>query len=166
MFNLFVVLVGTFAVALVLVYFISAHDKGIKKNELAKMRTSEDTYSHKMDYRQFTKTCMDICEGLKLEVQDVTQSSNDEVIIHATTREQITRVHLLIVGFHLLHDETLDNQRIMEISEQIVSERLSKGIIMTTGKIDKSIASTPELAPMELVDGADLQRLARQYSLV
>ncbi len=166
MFNLFIVLMGTFALALVLIYFISSHDRRLKAKLKLVNTASEQNQPHKMDYRQFTKTCMDICEGLKLEIQSVAQASNDEVIIHASTRDPITRVHLLIVGFHLLADEVLETSRITEISEQIISERISKGIIMTTGKIDKSITTMPELAPLELVDGTDLKRLVKEYSLI
>jgi len=108
---------------------------------------------------------MDICENLKLEVEDVTQVDNDEIVVRAITQDPITKVQFLVVGFHLHHSDTIENNKIMEISDQIVSERLSKAIIMTTGKIDPSVKNLPELAPMEFIDGEKLKELITKYNI-
>jgi len=164
-FNLFIVLIFTFAVALVCIYLISAHDRRLKKKQQQDRHGQPEEDQQALDYRQFSKVCMDICEHLKLEVEDVTQMDNDEIIIRATTLNPITKVEFLVIGFHLHHNDTVENNKVMEISDQIVSERLSKGIIMTTGKIDPTIKNLPELAPMEFIDGTKLKELIQEYKI-
>lgn len=166
MFNLVVVLIGTFFLALILIYFISAHDRRFRLEKQKKLKEIESQQGTKTDFREFSKSCMDLCEGLKLDIESVSQSGNDEIIINAISRTPVTRVRFLIVGIHLISQEPLESNRIMEISEQIISERYSKGIIITTGIIDKSILSTPELAPIELIDGEEFIKLQKEYSLV
>jgi len=165
MFNIFIVLILTFAVAIILIYLISSHDRKLKKRKEAARLEEPDDGSPTIDFRQFSKICMDICENLKLEIDDVNQLENDELIVRATTADPITQVQFLIVCYYLHKDDTLDNNKIMEISDQIVSERLSKGIIMTTGRIDEAAKNLPEQAPMEFIDGFKLQELIEKYKI-
>jgi len=160
MINLFIVLVGTFAIAFLLIFFIAKHDKKIQKKEI---QNEDDT--DQWEFREFTKMCIDICEGLKLDVTDVNQIENEEIAIRAESKAAITKVQYLIVGFFINKSQFVDTGKIMEISDQIVSERLSKGIIMTSGQIDQSIRRTPELAPLELIDRNQLQQLAKEYKM-
>lgn len=166
MFNLFIVLIGTFALALFLIYFISAHDRKYQNHQLARKNAETGTPGKEFEFREFSKKCMDLCNGLKLDVESVVQSEDNEVVIQASSRTPVTRVNFLIVGFHLNQNEILENHRITEISEQIISERFSKGIIITTGKIDTTILTMPELAPLELIDGDEFKKLLKEYSLV
>lgn len=165
MFNIFIVLVLTFAVALVLIYFISAHDRSLRKKKSARRREEEAHLPPAINFRQFSKICMDVCENLKLEIDDITQAGSDEIVIHASTQQPITKVNFLIAGYHLHCDDTLENGKVMGVSEQIVSERLSKAIIITTGRINPAVKGLPELAPMEFVDGARLNELIGQYKI-
>jgi len=165
MFNLFIVLIFTFIVAILLIYLISSHDRKLKKRREAARTDEEDDGEPTMDFRQFSKVCMDILENLKLEIDDVNQLENDELIVRATSADPITRVQFLVVCYYLHKDDTLDNNKIMEISDQIVSERLSKGIIMTTGRIDDTGKNLPEQAPMEFIDGFKLKELIEKYKV-
>jgi len=164
MFNIFIVIIVTFAIALFLIYLISSHDRKLKKRKEA-ARTEQEGDETAMDFRQFTKICMDICENLKLEIDDVNQLENDELIVRATSSDPITKVQFLIVCYYLHKDDTLDNNKVMEISDQIVSERLSKGIIMTTGRIDNAVKNMPEQAPMVFIDGFKLNELIEKYKI-
>ncbi|MCP5463895.1 MAG: restriction endonuclease [Deltaproteobacteria bacterium] len=163
MFNLFVVLIFTFFVAMILVYFIAKHDKNLAAKE--KSASEASASPKKIDFRQFTKICMDLCENMKIDVQDVKQGDNDEVIIYASTDNDIANVTYLIVGFHLRENQKADNHRIQQISDQIISERLSKGIVITTGEFDESITRYPELAPMSFVDGPKLWEMVSKYKI-
>jgi len=165
MLNLFIVLIITFIVALILIYLISSHDRKLKKRLEAERDSQEPEDEERMDFRQFTKVCMDICENLKLEIDDVNQLENDELIVRASSSDPITKVQFLIVCYYLHREDTLDNNKVMEISDQIVSERLSKGIIMTTGRIDDTVKNMPEQAPMEFIDGFKLNELIEKYNV-
>jgi|GEM_PF-857166 hypothetical protein len=165
MFNLVIVLMGTFALSLVLIYFIAAHDRRRVKMELGKAKNDVSTETPLMDFREFNRACQDILEGLKLEINEIANPSGDEVVIRAASINPITRVDYLAVGFYLPKSATLETARIVEVSDQIVSERLGKGLIMTTGMIDKAaIVSQPELAALELIDGERLLVLQKEYS--
>ena len=167
MFNLVIVLMGTFTLALILIYFIAAHDRRRDKIETAHAKETDTTSAGKplMDFREFSRTCQDILEGLKLEITEISTPSGDEVVIRATSINPITRVDYLAVGFYLPKSATVETARIVEVSDQIVSERISKGLIMTTGKIDRaSIIAQPELATLELIDGERLTVLQKEYS--
>lgn len=166
MFNLFIVLILTFVVALILIFFISSHDRKLKKKQEQLLISNElEEEESPLDFRQFSKVCMDICENLKLEIDDVTQLENDEIVVRAHSSNPITNVSFLVVCFHLHKKQTLDNSKVMEISDQIISERLSKGIIMTTGLIDPAVKNLPELAPMEFIDGNKLKELIEEYKI-
>lgn len=167
MFNLAVVIMGTFAISLVLIYFISAHDRRRAKLEAirAKAKDEETSQAPLMDFREFSRACQDILEGLKLEINEISTPTGDEVVIRAASINPITRVDYLAVGFYLPKSATVETARIIEVSDQIVSERIGKGLIMTTGKIDRAaIIAQPELATLELIDGERLLVLQKEYS--
>lgn len=153
-------------VAVVLITFISVHDRKMKQKSShdPKWMTHSST-GERLDIRQFSKICMDLCEILKLEIINVVQPSADEFVAQAESPHPITRVEFLICGFLLPQDATLDPNRVQEISEQIISERISKGIIITTGKIDLGQMHFSEQAPLEFIDGIRLQSLIAEHKL-
>lgn len=166
MFNLFIVLIITFIIALILIYLISAHDRRMKDNENAKLYSNTvDSHTLNYDFRQFTKICMDICDNLKLDVQEVYQSEGNEIIAKAVSQDPITAVQFLIVGYFLHPQALLESGKIMEISDQIISERISKGIIITSGKIDDTVKLLPELAPITFLDGSKVKELIEKYKI-
>lgn len=163
MFNLVIVLIATFAFSLLLIYFIAAHDRRRAAQQIKNSSQSEDQ-TPAIDFRAFQKLCQDILEGLKLEIKDVSTPSGGEVVIRATSPNPITAVDYLVVGFHLPQQAELELARIIEVSDQIVSERIGKGIIMTTGQINFDVVRTlPELASIELIDGSRLLKLKEEY---
>lgn len=166
MFNLFVVLILTFIFGLVLIYFISSHDRKLRLEQL-KERGSKSSADNEIpiDFRQFTKICTDILENLKLEVQDVQQVDGTEVIMKATTSDPITQVEYLVVCFYLHGDDSVGTYQVQAISDQIISERLSKGIIITSGQIDPAVFALPELASMTFIDGTKMMALIKEYKI-
>lgn len=165
MFNLVIVLIATFGFALVLIYFIAAHDRSMKKrNDLT---TASQTGDQELpDFRLFVKFCTDLCEYLKLEIREITHPIDNEVVITAQNTNPITRVEYLVAGFLLPRHSVLEINRVMELSDQIVSERLSKGIIVTTGRIDREAAlRLPELAPIEFIDGERLEKMLKDKEI-
>lgn len=155
--NLIVVLIFTFAVSFVLIYFIASHDRRLKQRDALKHAGQSSGVTP--DFRLFTKFCTDLCEYLKLEISDITRPHDDEIVIRAASANPITRVEYIIVGFHVPYHCEVEATKIMEVSEQIVSERISKGIIITTGTIPEAVHTLPELAPMEFIDGEKIVEL-------
>lgn len=164
MFNLVIVLIATFGFALVLIYFIAAHDRSMKKrNDLT---TASQTGDQELpDFRLFVKFCTDLCEYLKLEIREITHPIDNEVVITAQNTNPITRVEYLVVGFLARSDQEIERVRITEVSEQIVSERLSKGILITTGLFPDAVKNLPELAPLEFIDGKKIAELKSKMVL-
>lgn len=163
MFNLVIVLCFAFAVSLFLIYFIAAHDRKLVQKNL--LPQSDEPKPEFTDFRAFTKACMDLCNGLKLEVTDIATPSSGEVALRAASSSPITKVEFLICGFLLPTTAVLDNQKIMAISDHVVSERISKAIVITTGLFDPQVKNRPELAPMEFVDGKKFSELLKKYSM-
>jgi|APSaa5957512535_1039671.scaffolds.fasta_scaffold222585_2 hypothetical protein len=163
MLNLFIVVIFTFAFAMVLIYFISSHDRKRRQKAL-KEDASLSTERPSLDFRQFVKMCSELCENFKLEITDIQEVQGSEVIIRAISPHPITKVEYLIVGLYISHLDTVGHHKILAISDQIISERLSKAIVITTADFDPHIKSMPELAPMELIDGTRLMELAKEYT--
>jgi hypothetical protein len=90
---------------------------------------------------------------------------DDEIVIHAANVNPITRVEYLIVGFLCPEGQDIETGKITEISDQIVSERLSKAIVISPGKFPESLKSLPELAPMEFIDGVKMRELKAKMVL-
>ncbi len=158
MFNLVVVMFFTFVVAFVLVYFISAHDRKLKAQALVNPPSALDQQNN---FKVFAKFCVELCEYLKLEVTDFSQHPPHELTIRAVNVNPITRVEYLVMGLFLTGDDTLDVTTLSNFSDQIVSERISKGILITPATVSEHLKNLPELAPIDFVDGQkflDLQK--------
>ena len=148
-----------------LIYFISAHDR---KERLKTQKTrSQSSASNEipLEFRQFTKICHDILENLKLEVQDMHESDGSELVIRAVSSDPITKVEYLVVCFYMHGDDSVGTYQVQAISDQIVSERISKGIIITSGQIDPAVQALPELASMTFIDGPKMMELIKEYKI-
>lgn len=162
MFNLVVVLVFTFILALVLVYFISAHDKKYKNQSETSKSSTTDIAN---DFKLFAKFAVDLCEYLKLEVKDFSQHPPYELSIRAENVNPITRVEYLVLGIFTTNTEAIDSTTLTAFSDQIVSERISKGIFITPATISEHLKNLPELAPIDFVDGAKFVELKNKIIL-
>jgi hypothetical protein len=158
MFNLFVVLFATFVIAFVLIFFIARHDLARKKRSSSSLRDGSAPVTD-ADFRLFTKFLSDLCEYLKLEVVEMTRPEEFEIVIRAVNANPITRVEYLVVGFYAPESQEIERVKITEVSEQIVSERISKGILVTPGSFPAEVKNLPELAPLEFIDGVKMAEI-------
>lgn len=156
--NLVVVLGFAFAVAFFLMFLIARHDQSRKLSAVAKPHAGAIPAVPE-DFRHFTKFCTDLCEYLKLEITEITRPEDDEVVIRAVSANPITRVEYLLVGFHVPPETEIAVGKVMEVSDQIVAERISKGILVTPGRFPEAVRGLPELAPMEFIDGQRMGEL-------
>ena len=62
-------------------------------------------------------------------------------------------------------ERTISAAEIVELSNAIIQDRLSKGIFITTAQFTSDLPAISELAPMEFIDGAKLKELAERYRI-
>jgi hypothetical protein len=160
--NLLIAIGFTFFIAFFLIYLIAKHDRDFQKKKKQKEESQKQVFE---SFKHFTKFCTDLCEYLKLDIQDVQTPEAGEVVIRAESANPITRVQYLVVGIEASPDQEIDYGKLREISDMIVSDRLSKGIVITTGKIAEQIHSSLDLAPMEFIDGVKIEELKKKIIL-
>lgn len=164
MFNLVIVLIFTFVLALVLIYFISAHDRRqARKNKAALQAESAD--NPQQDFNLFARFCVDLCEYLKLEVKDYAKVSEQELVIRAESKNEISKVDYLVMGYHITSKEELPTALVAAFSDQIVSERIAKGMVITPGLISDATLGLPELASIDFIDGSKMAELQKKIIL-
>jgi len=67
----------------------------------------------------------------------------------------------LVMGIFSNETDKIDTATLTAFSDQIVSERISKGILITPALVSEHLKNLPELAPIDFVDGqkfVDLQK--------
>lgn len=111
----------------------------------------------------FEKICSQIVEAMKLEIEEISRSGENQIDIVARNPTPITGGQFLIHCLYADRNAVIGAAEIIEFSNMIVQERLSKGIFMTTGRFTEDISAIGELAPMEFIDGAALQKLVAKY---
>jgi hypothetical protein len=162
--NLLVALGMAFIVSFFLIFLIARHDREHKRRFASRPGLTA-VNAVPADFRLFTKFCTDLCEYLKLEISEISRPADDEIVIRAANANPITRVEYLLVAFHTAPGAEIPVTKVMEISDQIVSERISKGILVSPGHFAESVKGLPEVAPMEFIDGARMAELRKKIIL-
>ena len=112
---------------------------------------------------RFEKACVQIIEGMKLEIGEITRTGSSQLDILATNPAPITGGEYLVHCLYTDPGEVVSGPQIIELSNMVVQERLSKGIFITTGRFTADIPGIGELAPMEFIDGAAFEKLVKKY---
>ena len=145
------VAVGT---GFLLIFLIALADrKKIKETPLRPGMTRE----------RFERICLLVLEGMKMEIDEVSRAGDSQIEILARNPTPITGGAFLVHCLYIDPAEVIGSARIIELSNMVLQERLSKGIFMTTGRFTSEIPGIGELAPIEFVDGEALQRLMEKY---
>ena len=112
---------------------------------------------------EFEKSCIHLIEHMKMDIDSVerTEDGLDMMVRNPTP---------FTGGSFIVHCQYLENpaevipaSEIIELSNLVIQERLSKGIFMTTGQFTSDIPGIGELAPMEFIDGKSLTLLLEKY---
>lgn len=114
--------------------------------------------------RQFEKVCLALLDEMRLVVEESDPGEN-KIDIRARNPAPIVGGELLIHCLYLSPQAVVGPERILELSNRIVSERVSKGIFITTGRFTPELSVLGELAPIEFIDGERLQQLVSQYRI-
>lgn len=118
----------------------------------------------KLTPEQFQKACTLIVEGMKLEIEEISSSEDQKLDIIAHNPTPFTGGKYLVHCLYAPSDHVIGSAEILELSNLIIQERLSKGIFMTTGKFTHDIGSIGELAPIEFVDGKKFMGLLEKHA--
>ena len=144
----------------VLIFLLALSDKRRK----ARQPKSEDPL---LTFQQFEKACMAIVEEMKLEIDELTHGSDaHQFDMLARNPTPLVGGQFLIHCVYLRPDQLVESPEVLEVSNMIVQERISKGLILTTGRFAEDIATLGELAPMEFIDGAAFKGLMDKYKIV
>ena len=118
-----------------------------------------------LDFGNFERICTGILENLKLDILERQDEGEGEFSLLVRNPAPIVGGKLLVHGLMIPENEEIKSPRVMELSDNIVSGRLTKGIFMTTGRFAPEVAHLPELAPMEFIDGEMLKSLTDKYKI-
>ena len=118
------------------------------------------------NFERFGRIVRDMAESMKLEIDRIESHPDEQSLdIYAHTPTPITGAHYLIHAVLAPPAQVIPAAEIVELSNVIIQDRLSKGIFMTTGRFTEDLSAISELAPMEFVDGAKFEELAQQYKI-
>jgi hypothetical protein len=113
---------------------------------------------------QFEKICVEMAEGMKLEIDELSRSGNAlDIFAHNPT--PLTGGKFLVHCLYLSPEAPpVSAAEILELSSAIIQDRVSKGIFITTGRFTSDLPAIGELAPIEFVDGEAFLKLAEKYA--
>jgi hypothetical protein len=113
---------------------------------------------------EFEKACLLVVEGMKLEIEEINRAGEARLDMIARNPTPITGGQYLVHCLYVDPKQVIDAPQIIELSNMVVQERLSKGIFITTGRFTEEIPSIGELAPMEFIDGQAFKKLLAKYA--
>ena len=154
--SLLLIILGAISLGFSLIFLLALSERK-KKNSSSPPRGGG------MNRVQFEKACVMVLEGMKLEIEEVTQSPGAQTDIIARNPTPFTGGSYLVRCLFVDREEVVGVNPILELSNMVLQERLSKGIFMTTGRFTTEIPTIGELAPMEFIDGPTFLSLVEKY---
>lgn len=113
---------------------------------------------------EFEKACLLVVEGMKLEIDEINRTGQDRFDMIARNPTPITGGQFLVHCLYVEPKQVITAAQIIELSNMVLQERLSKGIFITTGRFTEEIPGIGELAPMEFIDGQAFKKLIAKYA--
>ena len=128
-------------------------------------RKKKQTSEVPLDFTQteFEKLCVQVIEGMKLDIEEASRSDSTQVDIIAVNSVPIIGGKLLVHCLYEKPEQVIGTAEILELSNRVISERLSKGIFITTASFTDEIPGISELAPLEFIDGKAFRKLIEKY---
>lgn len=131
---------------------------------LSTHKKAEVTEPAPLNFDQFKKISFALVDEMKLKVVE-TETSDNGLDILATNPAAFVGGPLLVRCLYLESTAVVGAPTILEFSNVILQERVSKGIFITTGRFTPDLATISELAPMEFIDGVKLKSLMAEYQI-
>lgn len=151
----FFIILVSFGIGILLILLMATQDQHKKKNAPQGSWTQH----------QFEKLCLQLVEAIKLEPGEIVRSSDQSIDIYAMNKTPITGGLFIIHCLFREPEQKIPTPEILEFSNLVSQERASKGILITTGKIDLEATLPTDLAPLEFLPGEQFRRLVEQFRL-
>lgn len=159
--SVLIIAFGAIGLGFFLIFLLATAEKKQKQRNQSSNLVKE-TPLFSMEH--FQKACILIVEGMKLDVEEADPFGDPIFEMRAKDPRPFTGGKFLIHCLYLAPDESISEAEILEVSKTIIQERLSKGIVITTGKITDQLAAISELAPLDFIDGKKFEELAQKYA--
>ena len=160
--NLLIVFVLTVIVGFLLIFLIQKTSKPLPTAE-EKIEIAPQLKTLNID--QFYSLCARLLEKMGLQIKDSYRTEDNEIDIDLVNPAPIVggplTAHLMLYP----QGAQVTSTDVQNFAAELVSERRSKGILITTGFFAPDVATLPELPPMELIDGKRLSVLLEQYDV-
>ena len=158
--NIFIVMGGAIALGFLLILALS----------LTKQRSSDGIGTMAQgalpDFERFIRVCQEILEAHKLEIKEVNPNIDDmSADFYCEFSKPLIGGQFLAHCILRPHTDVVSAADIVELSNAIIQDRLSKGIYITTGRFTAELKGISELAPMEFIDGQELERLCKEHKI-
>ncbi len=150
---------GAFGFGFFLIFLLGLDEKRRKAS-----RPAHETVG--LTQIQFEKACVEVIERMKLDIEGIERADENILEIKAKNPVPFTGGDFFIMTIYLASEEIVTSAEILEVSNMIIQDRLSKGILMTNNRFTDDLPSLSELAPLEFIDGEKLKELMAKYSVV
>ena len=147
-------------VGFALIFLLAFADKQARKKNPAAHAETEFTRP------QFEKACVQIVERMKLQINGIERTDENVLEIEAHNPAPIVGGHFFVYCVYLSPGEIVSAAEILEVSNMIIQDRLSKGILMTNTKFTDDLPAIGELAPLEFIDGVRLKMILADLPMV
>lgn len=131
---------------------------------LADKKSQKPVSSQSLSFIQFQKACREWADSIKLEILEEEIGKNTITILGQNKTPYVGGT-FLVRGIYLEPTAILSPSQILEVSNMVVQERISKAILITTGEITPELPTISELAPMEFIDGKKLAELIKSLQI-
>lgn len=153
---LLLVILGAVGFGFFLIFLLALSDK--------KAKLKEPPGHPSLSPSSFEKACILIIEGMKLEIDEMNRVGETQVDVLARNPTPITGGTYLVHCLHVEPGAVITAPQILELSNMVVQERLSKGIFITNGHFTAEVPGIGELAPMEYIDKEAFDQLLKKFA--
>jgi Restriction endonuclease len=160
--NLLIVIFCTVVLGFFLIFWIQ---KTSGRRETVEEKIPLPAPLQNLDIDQFFAICRELLEKMGLKVEETYRTEDNEIEVYAENPAPM--VGGPIVAYLMLYPRgaQVTSMDVMNFASDIVGERKSKGILITTGFFTPDVPYLPELPPIEFIDGKRLYELMQRYQI-
>ncbi len=159
MFEILILVFGAIGVGFFLIFLLALSDRRRKDKGVVANEPS-------LTQIQFEKACVAILEGMKLEIESIERTDENTLEIKAKNPTPFVGGNFFVYSVYLPPNEVVTSAEILEVSNMVIQDRLSKAILMTNTRFTEDLPAISELAPMEFIDEKRLTELMSQYRIL
>lgn len=159
MLNVLIVAFGAIGVGFALILLLALADRQAKKKR-------PPVEEGGLTQREFEKACVEIVERMKLTIGEIIRTEDDNLDIRAKNPAPVVGGEFFIRCVYLEAGGVVQAAEVLEVSNVIVQDRLSKGLFFTNASFAADIPSLSELAPLEFIDGSRLRAMMADLPMI